>query len=346
MSKLAFALRALPLLAALVSTAAQAQTAAPPPLAATERPALVAPKNDHQMTANISAGATLNGGNTKSFAGTVGGRFQLIHRPNQFTVEALGTYARSRTTVDSPMETTAGNVVGRARYDIFLSENNALFAALAPRHDRFAGLDLRLQSQIGYLRNLYKPSDNHRLWLEVGYDGTFDNFSAYSELPTPPPADAPRPKTDFVHSGRAFLGYTNLLSPLATLNLGVELLYDFEKSDNVRVNTTAEITSSLTTRFKLSVLSRILYDQDPVLGRDKTDYITTIQIVFTYDSVTPPPACPACDCTDEVGAAKAACARDLSVSPADAPSTYDSSAAPVRPAPIQAAPVQPAPATP
>lgn len=349
MSKLAYALRALPLLGVLAAPVVHAD---PLPPGASERPALAPPTNTEQITASVSAGATLNGGNTKSFGATVGGRFQLIERRHQLSVEALGTYTSARAADDNRVHPTAMNVVGRARYDLFLTDNNALFAALAPRSDQFAGLDIRLQSQVGYLRNLYKPADNHRLWLEVGYDGTYDNFSrfrAHGKPPRDPATEPAPPKFDFVHSGRLFAGYTNLLTPLATLNLGIEFLYDFEDSKNVRVNTTAEITSSISARFKLSLLSRILFDNVPVEGKEKADYITTAQLVFTYDSITPPPACPACDCSDEVAAAKSACKQ--TTSPGDLPpSAYipqeEPAAAPPAVAPAQPAPAQPAPAKP
>ena len=349
MSKLAGALRALPLLGVLIAPLAHAQT---PPPAGTERATLAAPAHAQQITANISAGATLNGGNTKSFGATVGGRFQLIRKPHQLTAEALFTYLSARFADDNQVHPTATNIVGRARYDIFLSENNALFAALAPRNDRFAGLDMRLQVQAGYLRNLYNPSANHRLWGEIGYDGTYDNFSRFQPHGAPPRDTTMNPwpgKDDFVHSARLFAGYTNLLTPLATLNLGVEFLYDFEDSKNIRLNPTIELTSSISANFKLSLLSRILFDNVPVDStKEKTDYITTAQLVFTFDSVTPPPACPACDCSEEVAAAKSACKQTSS--PADlglAPS-YEPTAPVAPPAPVQVqpAPAQPAPAKP
>lgn len=348
MSKLASALRALPLLGMLAASAVHAQTAPVPPPVTLDRPALARPKHPKQLTASISAGGTLNSGNTKSYAGTAGGRLQLVRQPHQFTIEGLGTYSASRSAADNQVHPTAGNFIGRARYDFFLTDNDALFAAIAPRIDRYAGLDLRLQNQVGYLRNLYTPVDNHRLWMEVGYDFTYDNITMgnppYGVMPVAPGTEP----TAKVHSGRAFLGYTNLLTPLATLNLGVEFLYDFGDKENVRVNTTAELTSSLSTRFKLSVLSRILFDNVPVdRTKEKTDYITTAQIVFTYDSIKPPPTCPACDCTKEIAAAKSSCAT---VSPADLnlpPSAYipsEPAAAPA--APVQPEPAQPAPAKP
>jgi putative salt-induced outer membrane protein len=265
-------------------------------------------------------------------------------------LEALGTFTASRAAADKEIHPTAGNMIGRARYDFFLTDDDALFAAMAPRVDPFAGLDLRLQNQLGYLRNLYNPADNHRLWMEVGYDFTYDNLSTFAPYGAPP-IEGPA-GIDKVHSGRAFLGYTNLMTPLATLNLGIEYLYDFGDSSNSRVNATGEFSTSVSTRFKLSLLSRILFDHKPVDDtKVKTDYVSTVQLVFTYDSITPPPSCPACDCTDKVEAAKSACREDATVSPGDLnppPSAYIPAEEPAVPTAAQPQPVpaQPAPAKP
>jgi putative salt-induced outer membrane protein YdiY len=277
------------------------------------------PPVPNRIAANVSVGTALNGGNTRSYAGTLGGRFLLTRFPHQVTVEALGNWTKSRVTqTDSAtgestqsLETTASNILAKARYDIFLAKNDALFVAMAPRNDRFAGLDMRLQNQAGYLRNLYVPADNHRLWLEVGYDGTYDNIHL-GPVGTTAAVPAGTKEIDFVHSARVFVGYSNALTQLATLNVGVESLFDVEDKNNTRVNAVAELTSSLSQRFKLSIQSRLLYDQTPVQGKEKTDYITTAQLVFSFDTFTPPPACPACDCSAEVAQAKASCAAPAS----------------------------------
>jgi putative salt-induced outer membrane protein YdiY len=330
---------ALALLLAATAAHAQAPPAAPPPPAAgspalyTEKLSLARPPVANRYAGNLSLGASLNGGNTQSYAGTLGGRFQLNRDRHQLTAEAIGSWAGSHQTEFDDVILTASNTMGRLRYDVFLTENDALFVALAPRRDPFAGLGLRLQTQAGYARNLYAPADNHRLWGEVGYDGTYDNFSKTPTGQTPAPAT--RPDSEFIHSTRLFVGYTNLLTPLASLNLGLEWLYDVQDSENNRVNALIEVTSSLSQRFKLSLLTRILYDQKPVEGKtEKTDYISTAQLVYTFDSYSPPSPCPACDCTKDVAAARASCAS--TVSPAD--TTVAPPAASVPPAPAPVAP--------
>lgn len=280
---------------------------------------VVRPKITDQKLVSVAFGATANGGNTKSYAGNLGGRFLLLRENHQLMVEALGTAGAARQGKLTEVELTSFNIVARARYDLFLSQLDAVFVAIAPRHDTFAGLDLRLQNQIGYLRNLYYPSDAHRVWTEVGYDLTYDNTGPLqgSAAPAPAnPATAANTKkcnddddTCLVHSARVFVGYTNRLSPTVNLSLGAENLFDFVDPKNYRVNGLVELTSSITQTFKLGLQSRLLYDRVPVPGADPVDVIAVAQLVYTFDSLagTVQNACPVCDCTAQVHAARAAC---------------------------------------
>jgi hypothetical protein len=234
-------------------------------------------------------------------------------------IEALGSAGAARQGKLTDVELTSFNIIARARYDLFLSQLDAVFIALAPRHDPFAGLDMRLQNQIGYSRNLYYPSDAHRLWTEVGYDLTYDNTSPLQGAAAPaatPTTNTSTKRCDttddtcLVHSARLFFGYTNRLSPTANLSLGVENLFDFVDPSNLRVNWLVELTSSITQTFKLGVQSRVLYDRVPVTAEASTyDVIAVAQLVYTFDSLagTAQNACPVCDCTAQVQAARASC---------------------------------------
>jgi hypothetical protein len=283
---------------------------------------VVRPKVTDQKLVSVAFGATANGGNTKSYAGSLGGRFLLLRGDNQLMVEALGSLSAARRNKLTDVAQTAGNVVARARYDLFLSQLDAVFVAIAPRRDTFAGLQLRLQNQVGYLRNLYYPSDAHRVWSEVGYDLTYDNIGpprggmSTTPVATQSTAGASNTKkcdenndTCLVHSARVFFGYTNRLSPTANLSLGIENLIDFVTPGNLRVNGLVELTSSITQTFKLGLQSRILYDREPVKDTEKYDVIAVAQLVYTFDSLagSVQNACPICDCTAQVNAARAAC---------------------------------------
>lgn len=310
--------------------------AAPIQVTQAQEKAAVRPAVESRTLVNIAFGATALGGNTRTYAGNLGGRFGLNRRRTQLMVEALGTLGGSRTGRLGNVEWTSRNVIARARYDLFLSQDDAVFAAMAPRRDVFAGIEIRLQNQIGYSRNVYATGDTHRLWTELGYDLTWDYLTKdvtttddiTAIVREADPALVPEGTTSIirtirtrealedprqvVHSARLFLGYTNRLFTAANLSLGVETLFDFRDKDNVRVNGLVEFTSSVTQSFKLGVQSRLLYDAEPVPGKKEADVVATVQLVYTFDSVVttssaPCPACPACDCSAQVEAAKKAC---------------------------------------
>jgi putative salt-induced outer membrane protein YdiY len=342
-------------LSTLVASAHAQDAVAPPPHAAQHTELVGAPPPvENQTMVQLAAGATLNGGNTQNYSANAGGRLQLIRVPHQLTVEVLGVLGYSKNLTTGDLERTSGNVVGRARYDWYMSRMNALFAAIQPRRDTFAGLNARVQNQVGYLRNLYFPQDEHRLWSELGYDLSYDVFAAVAPMPGAPKVK-PSPDTDLVHSARLFFGYTNIMHPLATVNLGAETLFDVEDKKNVRVNGVAELTSTLNGAFKLGVQYRMLFDNVPVEGvKKKYDTITAIQLIYTYDSLAnkpKPPPCPVCDCTAEVNAARESCAPPpqaeppVTVQPAPevVPPVAPATEAPPPPA-VPAPPAAPAPA--
>ena len=310
---------------AAILCAAHGVAAQPAPVVQHSETVAAPPPVKNLVSASLTAGATVNTGNTKSYGANVGGRFGLVRKVHQLTLEMLATMAWARADANSDVEATAKNVFGRARYDFFLSNDDALFIAIQPRRDTFAGIDLRLQNQVGYLRNLYKPSDALRIWSELGYDLTYDNFSEITTTTTTDvTADFPnlddnltvtetetvtlQPQADLVHSARIFLGYTNTLNPLLTVNLGAETLLDFADGKNVRVNGVAELTSSLSDNFKLGIQSRVLFDNVPVPGKEKVDAIIAAQLVYTFETSSKAAEEPApCDCAEAVAEAKAAC---------------------------------------
>ncbi len=297
------------------------------PVAVTQHSEAIAapPQVKDQFALTLSAGATLNGGNTEAYAANGGGRLVLIRSQHQLSMDVLTTLGYAKNASTGVVDQTSENVLGRLRYDLFLSRNDALFLAMQPRRDIFAGLNVRLQNQIGYLRNVFFPEDAHRLWTEYGYDLTYDDFagvvtSSVVTNPTDPRFPAPGPNETItvttstkydpghaiVHSGRVYLGYHNVLKPQASVNLGAETLFDVTDGRNVRVNGMAEFTSSLTERFKLGVQLRILFDNQPVEGvKKKYDTISALQLIYTYDSVVPAQSVPCgpCDCTAQVAAA-------------------------------------------
>ena len=269
--------------AGLLAPVAAAQPAPPEQNAA--RVAAERPTEDKTVLA-VSAGGTLNTGNTRSYAGNLGARFNLLRGRHMLTVEANGTLARASVRDDTTGQftawtTNARNLIGKLRYDVFFTRDDAAFASMIGRHDTFAGLDLRLQNQVGYARTIFRREDKHRLWAELGYDLTYDNFHP------DPLLDAMGMVLDgseVVHSVRGFVGYDNHLNEAVTFLTGVEVLFDVQEPKNLRLTSTSELNSKIAGDFQLGLKFNLLFDNLPVAGKDKLDTITTLNLIYTLDA--------------------------------------------------------------
>ena len=128
---------------------------------------------DDATEGEIAAGGAVASGNARSFQGTVNGRVRVRRRAHEGRAAVAGNYGRAAADVSAPIETTVLNVQGMARYDYFFAPRWSAFLMATARHDRFQGLDLRLNIDPGVaFYALQKP--NHRLWFEAGYDFQLD----------------------------------------------------------------------------------------------------------------------------------------------------------------------------
>lgn len=270
------------LLAALsFSSSAFAQT---PPTAAqhTERTTDAAPADD-ETTWTVSLGAVLNTGNTRSFAVSGGSKLALKRSHNVFAAELTGNYGTASVRDDAgefqDYVVSAENISGKARYDRFFTEMDAAFVAAAALRDRFAGLDARIQGQLGYLRNFFKMCEGkHRFWGEIGYDLTFDDFEPDPLLD---PDGVELDGTAILHSARVFLGYDNHVTENVTFLTGLETLIDVEDLDNVRLNSVSELRSKIGGKLQLGVQFSLRFDNVPVQGTDELDTTTTLNLLYS-----------------------------------------------------------------
>lgn len=225
-----------------------------------------------------SAGGTHQAGNTKAVQINAGTLLELMRYPHGFLAELNFVYGMAVVDEESDgYERTAENLRGRLRYDFFLSEMDALFAASQARRDPFAGLDLRLQGQVGYMRSFYRV-ENHRFWGEIGYDLTYDDF-----YPNPLLDDMGNELdgSAVVHSARGFLGYDNQLNKAVTFRTGLETLVNVENPEDVRINWDTALRSSLMDQLQVEVKFTLLADTQPVPGAKGYDTITNINLVYT-----------------------------------------------------------------
>jgi len=244
----------------------------------------------------LNAGGVFNSGNTRSYTLNAGTNFGIIRGRHGFALEWTFNYGRADVPADDSddLQQTVRNSNARVRYDLYLTRMDALFVALSHRWDTFAGLDTRLQGQAGYLRNFLRE-EKHRIWGEVGYDITWDDFDP-DPLPNPDPADpmlcemTPSDPScildnnQVVHAGRLYLGYDNQLHENVRVTAGLEALLNLQEPEDLRLNFDAALRSTIAGSLQLEVRLKMLFDNVPVPGKEKLDTITTLSLIYTLIS--------------------------------------------------------------
>lgn len=264
--------------------------------------------------AEISAGGLFTAGNARSAALTGGGRFRIRRKIHEFSAAAVGNYAQAGIRQpDGTLkgQTTAGNVQGRVRYDVFFHPRVSFFTMVTARHDPFLALNMRLRIDPGFAFYIVnKPK--HRLWTEVGYDFLLDvrrlrddNAGCTGQTPfaldvpnVDPTMAAPlctaRPR-QATHSARLFAGYSNALSDYVTFNTGLEYIQGLAPLRSLAaeteggrerlkawVNWDVSLTTALSKRFAFATTFTLRYDNAPLPGIKKLDTITSFNLVYRF----------------------------------------------------------------
>jgi hypothetical protein len=317
------------------------------PKGAKDAPAIAAPTTD-ETHANLAAGGLITTGNSKTVALTLNGQFDLRRGNNGFLLGALGNYGES-SIKGAPSRATAQNLQGKLRYDRYFLDSLTGFLIATGRHDKFQGLDFRLNLDPGVKYIPYKD-DAQALWVELGYDFQLDARSTDGRIPAnadgTPIAGAPlldATRTD--HSARGYLGYRRAFNSSVTFSTGVELLQSFVKTDlgsnDTRVNFDANLAAKLDYGFALGVGFTARYDRLPIAGREKLDTTTTLSLIYAWTDAPekkeePKPPCPACPACAPPPPPPAAAAP-----PPAAPAAPEAAPPPAVAAPPPAAPTAP-----
>jgi putative salt-induced outer membrane protein YdiY len=287
--------------AAIVSTSAVALADPPamgkPPAdaaALVETPKALpdAPKMENstnETTATISAGGQFASGNSKLIAATANGKFDMRRGANGFGAALLANYGQGAPPGET-VQTTSQNVQGRLRYDRFLVENTSLFLIGTGRHDRFQGLDFRLNIDPG-AKYLFVHTDPTAFWGELGYDFQYD-IRRDDALQ---PADATLPplsKTETDHSARVFIGFRHAFNKEVTFATGLEYLQSFVEGTRARLNYDALFAANVGGGLALGLGFSARYDHAPLPGKEKLDTATTVSLIYAFSDApeAPPPA--------------------------------------------------------
>jgi putative salt-induced outer membrane protein len=229
------------------------------------------------------------------------------------------------------VETTAQNLQARLRYDRYLLESLSLFLIGTGRHDRFQGLDFRLNVDPG-VKYLFVKTDLTSFWGELGYDFQYD-VRRDDALPQVDAMGNPLPsldKTATDHSARLFIGFKHAFNKEVTFGTGVEYLQSFLKEERARINYDALFAANVGGGLALGLGFSARYDHAPLPGKKTLDTATTMSLIYSFSDVPesppapPPPAPP----------------------PAVPPPPPAPPVAPVPPPPAEVPPAAPAPVTP
>jgi hypothetical protein len=110
----------------------------------------------------LSAGGQGATGNSRLLAFTANGAFDTRFSANGIGASVLANYGRSAPP-GQPMQTTAENMQGRVRYDRYIIDQASFFFITTGRHDRFQGLDFRLNLDPGF-KYLFMVEQANSVW--------------------------------------------------------------------------------------------------------------------------------------------------------------------------------------
>ncbi len=263
----------------------------------------------------LQLGFTATTGNTRSVGLNTATRFALRRGIHQLTIDGAISFGLSWNlpTMLPAMLPPGGvdalrvqNVVAqqlllRARYDIFVTDNNAFYVAPQAFHDLPAGFNSRLSLQFGYARNFVSQPTLRRFFGEIGMDLTYEN-TTQPAIPGQMAIMGVSAYERFMPQARLFLGFEEKANRAFELTLGVEALMDVTRPSNFRMNNTLAISSRVSDWFSLGLSTTLRFVNEPVplradpipanqINRDPFDLTTLFTMTFNFVPATPPP-CP------------------------------------------------------
>jgi putative salt-induced outer membrane protein len=256
------------------------------PTAPAEAPAI--DKSADGTTVTASAGGQLMTGNSQMLAGTANGVLESRFGNNGFGAAILANYGEGATPGNTPVATTE-NAQGRLRYDRYVAERASIFLIATGRHDRFQGLDFRLNLDPG-VKYLFVKEQADALWAEAGYDFQYDirRDDARTELqPNLPPVRLSKTGTD--HSTRLFAGLRHAFNTEVTLATGLEYLQSVIGATRYRLNFDALFAAKVGGGLAIGVGFGARYDHDPLPAKLGLDTTSTLSLIYSH---TDAPAAP------------------------------------------------------
>jgi hypothetical protein len=251
-----------------------------------------APKIDSKTdgtTITASAGGQAATGNSRLLALTANAAFDTRFNDNGIGFSALANYGRSALPGES-IQTTTENLQARARYDRYIIDQASFFLITTGRHDRFQGLDFRLNVDPGF-KYLFVVEQANAVWAEAGYDFQYD-IRRDDALVDPMMMAPTLEKTATDHSTRAFLGMRHAFNEQVTLSTGIEYLQSIVKTTRNRINFDALFAAKVGAGLAFGVGFGLRYDHAPLPGKATLDTTTNVSLIYSFSDVKEAPAAP------------------------------------------------------
>ena len=296
------------------------------------------------MSVTLSAGGQLVTGNSRFLALTGNGVFAGRWGNDGFGASILGNYGQGAPPGSEVVE-TAENIQGRLRYDRYVLDHMSVFLIGTGRHDRFQGLDFRLNIDPG-VKYLFVDEKTTSFWGELGYDFQYDirRDDALAVTNAMGMQTGTLPKTATDHSARAFVGYRHAFNEAVTFSTGLEYLQSFLNDTNYdyRLNFDALLAAKIGAGLSVGAGVSVRYDHNPLPGKEDTDTTSTLSIIYGFSDISAPPPPPPPPCTP---AAPPVPAPTTAPAPAAAPATMPAPEPTPTPTPAPATMPAPTPAT-
>lgn len=218
-----------------------------------------APADPWSGSAELSFVSTSGNTDTES----LGFGFEIAYKPGVWTTEAKLGYLRA----ESDGVLTAEKLTGLLGLRRSLSERFDLYARTTFLQNEFAGVDSNWGIEAG---GIYKAltGDRHFLDLSAGLGYTSED----------------RVSGESLEFAMATLGaaYKWKISESTDFTNDFGFVYDFEDSDNWRIANTTAVAAAINKLFSLKVSYALNYQNEPALGFEERDAVTSVALVAKF----------------------------------------------------------------
>jgi hypothetical protein len=273
----------------------------------------------------VSAGGQYAAGNSRLFAVTGLGKFDMRRGDDGFGAMLVGNYAEGATPPATNLKPTTQNLQGKVRYDRYFSPAFGTFIQVTGTHDAFQATTFRLNVDPG-VKLFFVDAPTTKFWGELGYDFEFDdNYTDSNGIEQVGGGGVALDgnnlpyviiKENTIHSTRLFVGFKHGFNKEVQVSAGVEYLqglggtgtgtpdvpngYTAATVDLVpitvtgaRINGDALLAAQIGAGFSVGVGLAEKYKSSPLAGKQNLDSTGTVSLIYSFTSPAPsPPAVP------------------------------------------------------